>query len=133
MRYLLDTDICIYLQNHRSARVRQRFNELEPGDVGMSVVTYLELVYGALKSARPESNLAVAEALREHIPPQPLGENVAKHYGRLRTALERAGTPIGTFDLVIAAHALTLDLILVTNNTREFSRVKGLKVENWAD
>jgi tRNA(fMet)-specific endonuclease VapC len=132
MRYLLDTDICIYINEHRPAHVRDRFDELKPGDVGMSVVTYLELVYGALKSGRPESNLAITEALRERIPAQPLSENVARHYGRLRTELERAGTPIGTFDLVIASHALTLGLILVTNNTREFSRVKGLKLENWA-
>src|SRR5436309_1231834 len=132
MRYLLDTNICIYIAKRRPARVQTRFERLRPGDVGMSIVTYLELVYGAWKSQRAEANLAIIEQLRLIIPVQPLEVGVATHYGRLRTDLERKGKPIGGYDLLIAAHALELGLILVTNNIREFARVDGLRVENWA-
>lgn len=98
----------------------------------MSVITYLELVYGACKSERHAENLAVIEQLRGIIPVQPLDDSVAKHYGLLRTALERRGSPIGPYDLIIAAHALSRGLTLVTNNVKEFSRVDGLRLENWA-
>jgi len=98
----------------------------------MSVVTYLELVYVAWKSQRVEANLATIEQLRLLIPVQPLDAAAAKHYGRLRASLEREGASIGSYDLLIAAHALSLDLTLVTNNLREFERVEGLRLENWA-
>jgi tRNA(fMet)-specific endonuclease VapC len=99
----------------------------------MSVVTYLELVYGAWKSQQVEANLAKIEQLRRLIPAQPLDADVAKHYGRLRADLEKKGVPIGAYDLLIAAHALTLGLTLVTNNLREFARVEGLRLDNWAE
>ncbi len=91
----------------------------------------LELVYGAWKSEAIEANLARIGQLDVLIPAQPLDVGVVKHYGRLRAEFEAAGTPIGAYDLMIAAHALRLGLTLVTNNVREFSRVRGLRVENW--
>jgi tRNA(fMet)-specific endonuclease VapC len=133
MRYLLDTNICIYIAKRKPAVVHSRLARLRPGDVGMSVVTYLELVYGAQKSQHPQDNLVRLEDLERLIPAQPLGSDVAKHYGTLRVELERKGSPIGAYDMLIAAHALSLDLVLVTNNTREFSRIESLRVENWAE
>ena len=122
MRYLLDTNILIYIMKHESP-AELRLARLRPGDAGMSIVTYLELVYGALKSQRPRENLAQGEQLENLIPVLPLDKGAASHYARLRTGLERKGLPIGALDMLIAAHALSLGLILVTNNTREFARV----------
>ena len=133
MRYLLDANICIYMAKRKPARVLLRFERLQPGDVGMSVITYLELVYGAWKSQQVEQNLAKIERLARLIPVRPLDVGVATHYGRLRRELERKGSLIGAYDLLIAAQALSLDLTLVTNNVREFARIKGLSVENWAE
>ncbi len=133
MRYLLDTNICIYITRRKPQAVLARLERLRAGDVGMSVVTYLELVYGACKSQRVEANLSVIERLRCLIPALPLEESAGTHFGRVRAALEREGKPIGAYDLLIAAHALSLGLTLVTNNPREFARVEGLPVENWAE
>jgi tRNA(fMet)-specific endonuclease VapC len=131
MDYLLDTNICIYIAKRQPSAVASRFEKLRPGDVGMSIVTYLELVYGAWKSAPKQENVATVQELSRLIPVQPLDTAVADHYGRIRSELERAGSPIGAYDLLIAAHALSLDLTLVTNNLREFARIPGLRVENW--
>ena len=132
MRYLLDTNVCIYIAKRKPAAMLARFKRLRPGDVGMSIITYLELVYGAWNSQRTEANLAIIDQLRLIIPVQPLDVAIATHYGRLRTGLERKGRPIGGYDLLIAAHALSLGLTLVTNNVREFARVEGLRLANWA-
>jgi tRNA(fMet)-specific endonuclease VapC len=131
MTHLLDTDICIFATK-QSPAVLGHLKRLDAGDACMSVVAYLELVHGAWKSARPAENLKAIEALAQVVPVLPLGADVALHYARIRRELEQAGTPIGPYDMLIAAHALSLDLTLVTNNTREFNRVKGLRVENWA-
>ena len=133
MRYLLDTDICIYIAKRKPAGVLMRLERLRPGDVGMSVVTYLELVYGAYKSQQVEANVARIKQLSHLIPVQPLDAPAATHYGKLRAGLEKSGSLIGAYDLQIAAHALALGLTLVTNNVREFRRVPGLRLENWAD
>jgi tRNA(fMet)-specific endonuclease VapC len=132
VRYLLDTDICIYIAKKKPSRALARLERLRPGDVGMSVVTYLELVYGAWKSEQVETNLARLEQFRHLIPVQPLDADVGRYYGRLRSELENRGVPIGAYDLMIAAHALSLGLTLVTNNVREFARVEGLRLDNWA-
>ncbi|MGH9430060.1 MAG: type II toxin-antitoxin system tRNA(fMet)-specific endonuclease VapC [Terriglobia bacterium] len=132
MQYLLDTDICIYIARQRPVSVLAHLRRLHPGDVGMSAVTYLELAYGAWKSRQIESNLESIEQLRALIPVLPLNAEVGSHYGRLRADLEKKGSPIGAYDLLIAAHALSEDLTLVTNNVREFSRVPSLRVEDWA-
>jgi tRNA(fMet)-specific endonuclease VapC len=99
----------------------------------MSIVTYLELVYGAWKSQQAAANLARLEELRGIVPVQPLEVDAARDYARIRTDLEKRGSPIGAYDLLIAAHALSLGLILVTNNVREFARIQGLRLENWAE
>ncbi|MGH9450678.1 MAG: type II toxin-antitoxin system tRNA(fMet)-specific endonuclease VapC [Terriglobia bacterium] len=129
----MDTNICIYIAKRKPAGVLSRLERLRAGDAGISVVTYFELVYGAWKSRAVEVNLAAIEQLRALIPVLALGADAGEHYGRLRVQLEKAGSPIGGYDLLIAAHALSQRLILVTNNVREFSRVDGLRIENWAD
>lgn len=133
MRYLLDTNICIYIAKQKPPGVLVRLRQLRQGDVGMSVITHLELVYGAWKSQHREANLLQIQALERLIPALPLDPNSGRHYGEVRAALERKGTPIGAYDLLIAAQALSLGLILVTNNAREFHRVLQLIVENWAE
>ena len=133
MRYLLDTNICIYIAKRKPSGVLARLQQLRLGDIGMSVVTYLELVYGAWRSEQVETNLARLEQLRHLIPVQSLGADVGGYYGRLRAELKRKGVPIGAYDLMIAAHALSLGLTLVTNNVREFARVDGLRLDNWAE
>ncbi len=130
MRYLLDTNILIDIARHRSA-AEERVAQLRPGDAGMSIVTYFELVYGAEKSPRPRENFARVEQLESLIPVLALDGSAAMHYGRLRSDLERRGSLIGALDMLIAAHALSLGLTLVTNNTREFARIEGLRIENW--
>lgn len=132
MRYLLDTNICIYITKRKPASVLARLERMKPGDLSMSIITYLELVYGAWKSQQVEGNLAKIGQLCRIIPVEPLDFGAAEHYGRLRAELEREGRPIGAYDLLIAAHALSLGLTIVTSNVREFGRIKGLRVENWA-
>ena len=132
MRYLLDTNICIYIARRSPPEVLSRLERLKPGDVGMSVITYLELVYGAYKSRRVQSNLEAIESLSRLVPVLSLDVTAARRYGQIRTDLEKRGAPIGAYDLLIAAHALAGGLTVVTNNTREFRRVAGLRVENWA-
>jgi tRNA(fMet)-specific endonuclease VapC len=131
VRYLLDTNICIYIANHRPSAVLERFQALRPGDVGMSAITYAELVYGAEKSRRVADNLDRLERLRTGIAVLDLTDSSARASGKLRAQLEQKGRTIGAYDLLIAGHALSLGVILVTNNTKEFSRVRGLKLENW--
>jgi tRNA(fMet)-specific endonuclease VapC len=133
MRYLLDTNICIYIANRKPPGVLARLQRLKAGDVGMSVITYLELVFGACKSQHRESNLQRIQELERHIPVLPLDTKAGRHYGQLRTELQKKGAPIGAYDLLIAAHALSLGLTLVTNNSREFRRVPHLMVENWVE
>ncbi len=131
MRYLLDTNICIYLIRRRPARVRERFERCAVGDIGLSTVTLAELQYGVAKSAFPARNQEALEAFTLPLAIVPFDAAAAVSYGPVRADLERQGTPIGAMDLLIAAHALSLRVILVTNNTREFARVEGLQVENW--
>ena len=131
MRFLIDTDTCIAIAREKPAHVLARFQRLKPGDIGMSVVTYMELYYGARNSRVPDDNLEKLTQLATLIPPIPLAVNSALHYADIRVDLERAGRRIGAYDLLIAAHALALGLILITNNTDEFSRIQGLRLENW--
>jgi tRNA(fMet)-specific endonuclease VapC len=128
-RYLLDTNICIYIKNHRPAEVLTRFSKLPPGKVAMSAITYGELCFGAEKSSKPKESRHILEHLIALIPVLPLDETVSTHYGKIRQHLQA----IGNNDLWIAAHALANKLILVTNNVAEFERVPGLRVENWVN
>jgi len=132
-RYLLDTNICIYIARHHPPAVRQRFAALRPGDAAMSIITYGELRFGAEKSQHPQQAVERLERLAALIPSEPLPLAAADHYARIRAQQERSGQPIGGIDLWIAAHALAEGLILVTNNVREFQRVEGLRLENWAE
>jgi tRNA(fMet)-specific endonuclease VapC len=130
-RYLLDTNICIYIRQRRPEEVLRRFRKLRPGEAALSVITYGELLYGAAKSRQ---RMAAMEQLRELVrllPAQAMPESAAQSYGAIRADLESKGEMIGNNDLWIAAHALAAGLILVTNNEREFRRVRGLKVQNW--
>lgn len=130
-RYLLDTNICIYIKNHRPTEVLARFSKLPPGKVAMSAITYGELCFGAEKSSKSKESRQILEHLIALIPVLPLDDAVSVHYGKVRHHLQSSGKPIGNNDLWIASHALAGKLILVTNNAAEFERVPGLRVENW--
>jgi tRNA(fMet)-specific endonuclease VapC len=127
---MLDTNICIYIMNKRPPHVAEIFARHDMDDLGLSSIVVAELSYGAKKSASPRSQPALEQFL-EPMTVLPFDLDAAHRYGELRAQLERAGIVIGPLDLQIAAHALALDATLVTNNVTEFSRVDGLKVENW--
>ncbi|MEO7400647.1 MAG: type II toxin-antitoxin system VapC family toxin [Polaromonas sp.] len=132
MSYMLDTNICIYVINARPPTVLARFRLARLGQIGVSSVTAAELAFGVAKSGSVRNR----EALEMFLAPLevlPFDASVMWHYGDLRAGLERRGQPIGALDTMIAAHALASNTILVTNNTREFTRVPGLRLENWAD
>ncbi|MDD5240977.1 MAG: type II toxin-antitoxin system VapC family toxin [Sulfuricella sp.] len=133
LRYLLDTNICIYIAKQRPPAVAKRFARLAAGTVGMSLITFGELRYGAEKSQQRVSALETLERLQALIPVISPDDAVGEAYGSIRAHLDRAGTPIGNNDLWIAAHALRLGVTLVSNNTREFARVPKLKLDNWVE
>src|SRR5947209_3725401 len=130
LRYMLDTNICIYIIKNRPAELRDRFNSLAD-QLCISVVTLAELIHGAEKSARPHQNLSVIEQFCARLDVLAFGERAAVHYGQLRAELERAGQPVGIHDMMIGGHARSEGLIIVTNNEREFERMPGLRAENW--
>ena len=131
MRYLLDTNICIYAINTKPAAVFKHLCSCKPGDVGISTITIAELRYGADKSRAIEKNHS---ALNQFLMPLQIlefDEAAAGAYGSISTWLEKKGTPIGPLDTLIAAHAVSTGATLVTNNTKEFRRVPGLAIEDW--
>lgn len=130
-RYMLDTDICIYLTKNRPPMVTARFNRLKPEQIIMSAITYGELQHGANKSNQRERVLSKLDDLIQYVPVENVTAAVANAYGEIRATLEIQGRVIGNNDLWIAAHAMTLDVTLATNNDREFERISGLTVENW--
>ncbi|MBW1892495.1 MAG: type II toxin-antitoxin system VapC family toxin [Deltaproteobacteria bacterium] len=130
-RYLLDTNICIYIQRQKPVKILAHFEKLKPGDAAISVITWGELLYGAEKSRQRKKVLYLLEEFKTIIPVLPMPENAGKIYGAIRALLESKGTPVGNNDLWIAAHAKAASLTIVTNNEREFKRVPGLKVKNW--
>ena len=131
-RYMLDTNICIYIAKYQPAEVEAHFARLRPGQVVISAVTYGELCYGAEKSQFGAQVYAQLEKLVREIPVAELNSQTAEAYGRIRAALERQGKMIGNNDLWIGAHAVAMNLTIATNNEREFRRIPGLSVENWA-
>ena len=131
MTYLLDTNTCIKYLNGRSEKIRQHLEAKRPQDILLCSVVKAELFYGVMKSANPEKNLAKLDLFADRFVSLLFDDNAAAAYGRIRAELEKAGTPIGPNDLLIAAIAVANDVTLVTNNTREFSRVNGLKFEDW--
>ena len=132
MKYMLDTNICIYVIKHKQVEVIRRFLEHDPYDICVSSITYAEMMHGVEKSASKERNRIAYMAFMSAITILDFSAKAAEEYGRIRAELEGLGTPIGPMDMLIAGHAKSEDLVLVTNNTREFERVKGLKLENWA-
>lgn len=133
IRYLLDTNICIYIAKGHPLAVRERFDRHTLHDLAMSTITLGELRFGAEKSQARERAMATIEQLAEMIQVCPLPVAAGEHYGDIRATLQKQGQPIGNNDLWLAAHARAEGWILVTNNTREFERVPGLQVENWVE
>lgn len=131
LQFLLDTNICIYIAKQKPLSVLHKFEQLVIGEVAMSTITYGELLFGAEKSQHPRQAARVLSDLTSLIPALPLSTEAGKHYGEIRAKLEQQGKIIGNNDLWIAAHALSLGVILVTNNAKEFRRVPHLKIENW--
>ena len=131
MEYLLDTNTCIYIIKKNPPEVLEKFKTLSLGMVGISSITLAELQYGVMKSANPRKNRLALERFAIPLDILDFGYLQTIEYGKLRADLEGKGKPIGPMDMMIAAHALSLGAILVTNNEREFQRVTGLKIENW--
>lgn len=131
MKYMLDTNICIYTIKHKPLEVIKAFLCHEPDDMCISSITYGELMHGVEKSQAVERNRAAITLFLSAISILPFDSDAAEEYGAVRADLERKGTPIGPMDMLIAGHARSRGLILVTNNTREFFRVNELEVEDW--
>lgn len=132
MRYMLDTNIVIYIRRDEPQNVRRIFEKLPSGQTGLSVISFGELLYGIAKSSDPASGLEKLGKITEHVPVLAMPEKAGRVYGEIRSHLEGLGQPIGNNDVWIAAHALAADLVLVTNNEKEFRQIRGLKIENWA-
>ena len=131
MIFMLDTDICIYIIKRKPLRVLDRLKKAEISEITISSITLSELLFGVSKSSKPEQNLM---ALTQFVAPLdilPYGDEAAQYYGELRAHLEKQGTPIGSLDMLIAAHALSISGTLITNNEKEFNRVPNLNIENW--
>jgi tRNA(fMet)-specific endonuclease VapC len=131
IRYLLDTNICIYIIKQHPKQVIEHLRTLTVGGVAISTITLAELEYGAAKSSRPEQNREALIAFTAPLEVLPFDDNASLHYGEIRADLERSGMVIGAMDMLIAAHARSRSLKLVTNNSREFQRIHGLDIENW--
>lgn len=131
-RFLLDTNICIYIRQKKPEAVLRHFRALRHGEAAISVITYGELIFGASRSKQSDQAMKRLQELLEWLPALPLPEDAGLTYGTMRADLAARGEMIGNNDMWIAAHALSAGLILVTNNEKEFRRVKGLKVQNWA-
>ncbi len=131
MRYMLDTNICIYVIKHKPETVFQKLQNTNPEDVCISSVTYAELVHGVEKSAAVEKNRLALSMLLANMEILDFDVDAADCYGKIRAVLEKKGTPIGPLDMMIAAHAQSLGYTVVTNNVKEFSRVSALRIENW--
>jgi tRNA(fMet)-specific endonuclease VapC len=131
MKFMLDTNICIYMIKRKPHNVIDRLKRTEISQIGISSITLSELIYGVSKSSNPEQNRM---ALTQFIAPLeilPYDDEASQCYGDLRVHLEKQGVPIGALDMLIAAHALSVDCTLVTNNEKEFFRVPKLKIVNW--
>ena len=130
LRYMLDTNICIYTIKNNPLSVREQFNRHQH-HLCISSIVLSELLYGAEKSAHPEKSLAVVEGLAARLEVLPFDDAAAAHAADIRAELAKQGTPIGHYDVLIAGHARSRGLVLVSNNVREFERVSGLRLENW--
>lgn len=133
MTYMLDTNICIYIMKNKPEKVLRRFKEELNNGIGISSITLAELEYGMKHSSNPSQNERALLRFLVPLSVLPFGAGAASEYGAIRTFLQNNGTPIGQLDMLIAAHAKSEGLVMVTNNVRVFERVPGLKIENWAE
>ena len=133
MRYMLDTNICIYVIKYKPEKVFRKIQTIHPEDLCISSVTYAELVHGVEKSAAVEKNRLALSILLANMEILDFDVDAADCYGKIRAGLEKNGTPIGPLDMMIAGHAQSLGYTVVTNNVKEFSRVSALKIEDWAE
>ncbi|HEX6034507.1 MAG TPA: type II toxin-antitoxin system VapC family toxin [Anaerolineales bacterium] len=131
MKYLLDTNICIALIRQKPKEIIKKLTSYRPGDIGISAITIAELIHGAQKSKQVEQNMTALDQFLLPLEVVDFDQNAAVAYGHIRTHLENKGALIGSMDMLIAAHARSLDVALVTNNTREFKRIPDLKLEDW--
>lgn len=133
MKYMLDTNICIYLIKRKPVGVLERFRSLSLGDIGVSSITVVEMFYGIHKSSSPVQNKVALEQFLAPLEIADFDARAAEHCGQVRAYLESKGTPIGAYDLLIASHACSMGATLVTNNVSEFSSVPGISLENWVE
>lgn len=131
MKYLIDTNICIYIMNNHPHEVFERFRNIGVGAIGISSITVSELYYGACKSSKIKQNIKRVEEFLYPFEILPYDESASREYGKIRSYLEKNGQIIGPLDLLIAAHAISRNLTIITNNTKEFKRIESLQVENW--
>lgn len=131
MKVLLNTNICIYMIKNKPPEVRKRFEQFVPGDIGISAITVAELQYGVTKSAAKEKNALALEGFLLPLEIMAFDQDSALVYGKIRTYLERQGTPIGGMDMLIAAQAIAQGLTLITHNLKEFQRIPDLRCETW--
>ena len=131
MAYILDTNTCIYFLNRSSEKIISTMKTLSPSDIKLSTITAAELFFGAEKSKARKKNWSIVEEFVGNFELLPFDGKCCRKYAKIRTSLEKSGSPIGPMDLLIASITLAHDLILVTNNLKEFKRIKGLSVENW--
>lgn len=131
MRFMLDTNICIYMIKGKPPQVLSRLKDFSLGDVSVSSITLSELEYGVAKSSKPQQNRDALDAFLAPLEILPFNGEAAYRYGQIRAFLEEKGKSIGAMDMLIAAHALSASMTLVTNNTKEFGRIPGLRLENW--
>jgi tRNA(fMet)-specific endonuclease VapC len=129
--YMLDTDTCAFVLRRTSRTLLDRIQSVPLTQQAISVVTYAELLYGVQMSSKKKANHDAVDALVRHLPVLDWSQDAARHYAEIRADLKKKGSMIGAHDLMIAAHARSLGGIVVTNNTKDFERIKGLKVENW--
>jgi len=133
MKVMLDTNICIAIIKRKPPQVLKRFDAYKVGEIGISWITLAELEFGVAKSQHQEKNQAALDEFVLPLEIANINRDVARVYGRIRAMLEKKGTPIGSLDMMIGAHALSLGVTLATNDIREFSRIKGLTVVDWLD
>ncbi len=129
--YMLDTDTCSYIIRERPASVLEHFRQLAMEQICISVVTYAELLYGVERSSSKRINRPIVDDFVRHLDVIAWDESAAEQYGKIRADLEAKGKPIGAMDMMIAAHAKSINAVLITNNQRHFARIKRLKIENW--
>jgi tRNA(fMet)-specific endonuclease VapC len=131
MKYMLDTNTCIYIIKRKPQAVVERFLRIEISQIGISSITLSELMYGVSESTKPEQNQMALTQFMAPLEILPYGDDAAQYYGELSVHLEKKGTPIGSLDMLIAAHALSTACTLITHNEKEFTRIPNLEIENW--